>query len=64
MIITITFCLYIALVFALGLYAYKRTHNATDYYLGGRSLSPWVAALSAGASDMSGWVLIGLAMPT
>lgn len=60
MIITITFCLYIALMFALGVYAYKRTHDASDYYLGGRSLSPGVAALSAGASDMSGWVLIGL----
>ena len=60
MIITITFCIYIAMVFALGIYAYKRTHDASDYYLGGRSLSPWVAALSAGASDMSGWVLIGL----
>lgn len=60
MIITVTFCLYIALVFTLGVYAYRRTHDASDYYLGGRSLSPWVAALSAGASDMSGWVLIGL----
>lgn len=60
MVITITFCVYIALMFALGLYAYKQTNDASDYYLGGRSLSPWVAALSAGASDMSGWVLIGL----
>jgi len=44
----------------LGLYAYKKTNNHSDYILGGRSLSPSVAALSVGASDMSGWLLLGL----
>lgn len=44
----------------LGLYAYKKTNNHSDYILGGRSLSPAVAALSVGASDMSGWLLLGL----
>jgi len=44
----------------LGLYAYKKTTNHSDYILGGRSLSPSVAALSVGASDMSGWLLLGL----
>lgn len=45
---------------AIGLYYYKRTNNLSDYILGGRSLNPWVAALSAQASDMSGWLLLGL----
>ena len=60
LLITITFALYLAAVFVIGLIAYRRTHDATDYFLGGRKLSPAVAALSAGASDMSGWVLLGL----
>ncbi|TQV84117.1 sodium/proline symporter PutP [Exilibacterium tricleocarpae] len=55
-----TFLAYLATVFLIGYYAYRRTRDATDYFLGGRSLSPWVAAISAGASDMSGWLLIGL----
>lgn len=45
---------------AIGLYYYKRTQNLSDYILGGRSLNPWVAAMSAQASDMSGWLLLGL----
>jgi len=45
----------------IGLYAYKKsTSDVSGYMLGGRSLSPAVAALSAGASDMSGWMLMGL----
>ncbi|MEH6551487.1 MAG: sodium/proline symporter PutP [Pseudomonadales bacterium] len=56
----INFIVYVAAVFAIGIYAAKRTHNVSDYLLGGRSLGPKVAALSAGASDMSGWLLIGL----
>lgn len=45
----------------IGLYAYKKsTSDISGYMLGGRSLSPSVAALSAGASDMSGWMLMGL----
>jgi SSS family solute:Na+ symporter/sodium/proline symporter len=45
----------------IGLYAYKKsTSDVAGYMLGGRSLSPSVAALSAGASDMSGWMLMGL----
>lgn len=44
----------------IGYYAYKRTTNLSDYMLGGRSLGPAVTALSAGASDMSGWLLMGL----
>lgn len=44
----------------IGFYFYKRTKNLSDYVLGGRELSPAVAALSAGASDMSGWLMLGL----
>lgn len=44
----------------IGYFAYKRTSNLTDYMLGGRNLGPAVTALSAGASDMSGWLLMGL----
>ncbi len=45
---------------AIGFYFYYRTKNISDYVLGGRGLNPIVAALSAGASDMSGWLLLGL----
>jgi sodium/proline symporter len=58
--ITSTFIVYLVLMLAIGVYAYLRTKNSTDYFLGGRSLGPWPAALSAGASDMSGWLLLGL----
>ncbi|WP_434512910.1 sodium:solute symporter family transporter [Desulfitobacterium sp. AusDCA] len=44
----------------IGYYSYKRTSNLSDYMLGGRSLGPAVTALSAGASDMSGWLMMGL----
>lgn len=52
--------LYFVLMGAIGVYYYNRTKNLSDYILGGRSLNPWVAALSAQASDMSGWLLLGL----
>ncbi|MCK7597581.1 sodium/proline symporter PutP [Microbulbifer sp. CAU 1566] len=58
--VALTFIAYLALILAIGVYAYQRTKNASDYFLGGRSLPPAVAALSAGASDMSGWLLLGL----
>ncbi|MGM7636692.1 sodium/proline symporter PutP [Bacillus sp. Hm123] len=44
----------------IGYFAYKKTSNLSDYMLGGRGLGPAVTALSAGASDMSGWLLMGL----
>ncbi|MDW0114245.1 MULTISPECIES: sodium/proline symporter PutP [Sporosarcina] len=56
----ISIVLYLALMLFIGWYAFKRTTNLTDYMLGGRSLGPAVTALSAGASDMSGWLLMGL----
>ncbi|GGB50811.1 sodium:proline symporter [Oceanisphaera marina] len=59
-VITGTFLVYLIGMMAIGYYAYKRTANSADYFLGGRSLGPWPAAISAGASDMSGWLLLGL----
>ncbi|MCU1715942.1 sodium/proline symporter PutP [Pseudomonas sp. 5P_3.1_Bac2] len=56
----VTFVVYIALMVLIGLFAYRRTTNLSDYILGGRSLGSFVTALSAGASDMSGWLLMGL----
>jgi len=56
----VAFLAYVAIVLSIGAYAYLKTKNATDYFLGGRELSPTVTAISAGASDMSGWVLLGL----
>ncbi len=58
--ITGTFIVYLIGMMAIGYIAYKRTANSADYFLGGRTLGPWPAALSAGASDMSGWLLLGL----
>lgn len=58
--ISFTFLAYLAVMLGIGLYAYKNTSNSEDYFLGGRSLGPWPTALSAGASDMSGWLLLGL----
>ncbi|WP_144555283.1 sodium/proline symporter PutP [Bacillus sp. X1(2014)] len=52
--------IYIAAMLFIGWYSYRKTSNLTDYMLGGRSLGPAVTALSAGAADMSGWLLMGL----
>ncbi|ARD48074.1 sodium/proline symporter [Sporosarcina sp. P37] len=56
----IAIIMYMAAMLFIGWYAFRRTSNLTDYMLGGRSLGPAVTALSAGASDMSGWLLMGL----
>lgn len=57
----VTLALYFVLMLGIGLYAWRRsTSDSAGYLLAGRSLSPSVAALSAGASDMSGWLLLGL----
>ncbi len=56
----ITFVIYIAAMVLIGFIAYRSTNNLSDYILGGRSLGSFVTALSAGASDMSGWLLMGL----
>lgn len=51
---------YLLAMTAIGFWSYKQTDQYDDYVLGGRGLHPFVAALSAGASDMSGWLLMGL----
>ena len=57
----ISMVLYMCVVIGIGVYFAKRANqNSDNYYLGGRSLGPWVAAFSAEASDMSGWLLMGL----
>ncbi|AIT09880.1 proline:sodium symporter PutP [Candidatus Francisella endociliophora] len=55
-----TFILYIAIIFAIGIYSYFQTKKVSDYMLGGRSLSAPIAALGAGASDMGSWLLLAL----
>jgi len=55
-----TFLFYLAMMLGIGYWAFRQTVNSSDYFLGGRSLSPWPTAISAGASDMSGWLLLGL----
>lgn len=58
--LAITFTLYIVLMVAIGFAAWRHTRNLSDYILGGRSLGSFVTAMSTGASDMSGWLLMGL----
>ncbi|NGZ76375.1 sodium/proline symporter PutP [Saccharibacillus alkalitolerans] len=58
--ILISLTVYLAGMLLIGWFAYKRTSGLSDYVLGGRSLGPAVTALSAGAADMSGWLLMGL----
>lgn len=52
--------IYLVGMLLIGYYSYKKTSDLNDYMLGGRGLGPAVTALSAGASDMSGWMLMGL----
>ena len=58
--VIISFVAYIAMMIGIGFYFYFKTDDLSDFVLGGRSLGPGVTALSAGASDMSGWLLLGL----
>lgn len=59
-IILSAFAVYLLLMIIIGAVYMKKTNNSEDYFLGGRGLNAWVAALSAQASDMSGWLLMGL----
>ncbi|ALC83921.1 MULTISPECIES: sodium/proline symporter PutP [Bacillus] len=56
----ISLAIYFIAMLLIGWYAYRKTSDLNDYMLGGRGLGPAVTALSAGASDMSGWMLMGL----
>ncbi len=58
--IVFAFALYMGGMLIIGISTAKKNKNADDYFLGGRNLGGWVAALSAQASDMSGWLLMGL----
>lgn len=58
--VIISFVAYMLVMVGIGLYFYFKTDDLSDFVLGGRSLGPGVTALSAGASDMSGWLLLGL----
>ena len=60
----IVFILYLVFMIGIGVFFFLKTKNGGEkmYFLGGRKMGPWVTALSAGASDMSAWVLMG--MPT
>ena len=58
----VVFIVYLVFVLAIGVFFFLRSKGGSDkdYFLGGRQMGPWVSALSAGASDMSAWVLMGL----
>jgi len=59
--IFVVMILYMCVVIGIGVFYYKKAQKSSEnYFLGGRSLGPWVAAMSAEASDMSGWLLMGL----
>ncbi|MEI2418354.1 sodium/proline symporter PutP [Orrella sp. JC864] len=58
--VTIMFVVYILAMLLIGWLGYRATHDLSDYILGGRKLGAFVVALAAGASDMSGWLLMGL----
>ena len=58
--IIIAFAAYMLLMIVIGAVCMKSTSTSEEYFLGGRGLGAWVAALSAQASDMSGWLLMGL----
>ncbi len=58
----VIFVIYLLTMLGIGVYFFFRTRDGGEktYFLGGRQMGPWVSALSAGASDMSAWVLMGL----
>ena len=58
--VLISLTIYMIMMLLIGYWAYKKTSNLSEYMLGGRNLGPVVTALSAGAADMSGWLLMGV----
>jgi sodium/proline symporter len=58
--VSIQFALYLVLMLGIGYYSMRKTKNNEDFIIGGRSLGPITSAVSAGASDMSSWLLLGL----
>ncbi|MBR1744918.1 MAG: sodium:proline symporter, partial [Fibrobacter sp.] len=59
MVITV-FILYLLMMLGIGFYFSKKANSLNAYYLGNRGMNKWVVAMSAQASDMSGWLLMGL----
>ena len=59
--VILAFVLYFALILAVGIYFFLKSKDSgeKEYFLGGRSMGAWVTAMSAQASDMSGWLLMG-----
>ncbi len=59
---SLVFLVYLIFMLAIGIFFFVKSRNSGEkgYFLGGRQMGPWVSALSAGASDMSAWVLMGL----
>ena len=55
-----SFSIYLVFLMSVGVFFYKKTASLEDYLIGGRAMGSWVTALSAQASDMSGWLLMGL----
>jgi len=58
--IAAAFILYLAGMMLIGVLYYRRMNTVSDYILGSRSLGSWVTSMSAEASDMSGWLMLGL----
>ncbi|MBP2144346.1 sodium/proline symporter [Methanococcus voltae] len=58
--IILVFVIYLIVMLGIGVHYYRKNENLSDYILGGRKLNSWVTALSSQASDMSGWLLMGL----
>ena len=56
----VVFAVYLLFMLLIGFGFYNTNNTLNDYFLGGRGLNKWVAAMSAQASDMSGWLLLGL----
>lgn len=56
----VAFVVYALIILGIGIYSFNKSKNVSDYFLGGRSLGSWTTAISAQASDMSGWLLMGL----
>ena len=60
-IITIAaFCCYLIFMLCIGMYFVGKNRTTNEYFLGGRQLGSWVTSMSAQASDMSGWLLMGI----
>lgn len=58
--ILIAFVIYALVMLTIGIISYRRSKSMSDYFIGGRQLGSWTTAISAQASDMSGWLLMGL----